>query len=225
MIELLTFDESGNLVINRQEVLLITQFAVLFKRRKGMTGDSEGREKKLNTLEMAYVKYMADALLDNNLYAAFEKPERSKKIIADIGFPADWQPDEAVEAAIEKYIEIQETYAPSAALLNSMQRGLKTSSRSVDAFASQMNVVLKQVEKKVEDIMTSNAGLDDAAVAAINTLNSVAFNNMDRLIALSSTLPKALESIEKLSVQVKKETGKSKHLKGGQEKGRREDPT
>lgn len=225
MIELLTFDESGNLVINRQEVLLITQFAVLFKRRKGMTGDSEGREKKLNTLEMAYVKYMADALLDNNLYAAFEKPERSKKIIADIGFPADWQPDEAVEAAIEKYIEIQETYAPSAALLNSMQRGLKTSSRSVDAFASQMNVVLKQVEKKVEDIMTSDAGLDDAAVAAINTLNSVAFNNMDRLIALSSTLPKALESIEKLSVQVKKETGKSKDLKGGQEKGRREDPT
>ena len=225
MIELLTFDESGNLVINRQEVLLITQFAVLFKRRKGMTGDSEGREKKLNTLEMAYVKYMADALLDNNLYAAFEKPERSKKIIADIGFPADWQPDEAVEAAIEKYIEIQETYAPSAALLNSMQRGLKTSSRSVDAFASQMNVVLKQVEKKVEDIMTSNAGLDDVAVAAINTLNSVAFNNMDRLIALSSTLPKALESIEKLSIQVKKETGKSKDLKGGQEKGRREDPT
>lgn len=225
MIELLTFDESGNLVINRQEVLLITQFAVLFKRRKGMTGDSEGREKKLNTLEMAYVKYMADALLDNNLYAAFEKPERSKKIIADIGFPADWQPDEAVEAAIEKYIEIQETYAPSAALLNSMQRGLKTSSRSVDAFASQMNVVLKQVEKKVEDIMTSDAGLDDAAVAAINTLNSVAFNNMDRLIALSSTLPKALESIEKLSIQVKKETGKSKDLKGGQEKGRREDPT
>ena len=190
-----------------------------------MTGDSEGREKKLNTLEMAYVKYMADALLDNNLYAAFEKPERSKKIIADIGFPADWQPDEAVEAAIEKYIEIQETYAPSAALLNSMQRGLKTSSRSVDAFASQMNVVLKQVEKKVEDIMTSNAGLDDVAVAAINTLNSVAFNNMDRLIALSSTLPKALESIEKLSIQVKKETGKSKDLKGGQEKGRREDPT
>ena len=225
MIELLTFDESGNLIINRQEVLLITQFPVLFKRRKGMTGDSEGREKKLNTLEMAYVKYMADALLDNNLYAAFEKPERSKKIIADIGFPADWQPDEAVEAAIEKYIEIQETYAPSAALLNSMQRGLKTSSRSVDAFASQMNVVLKQVEKKVEDIMTSDAGLDDAAVAAINTLNSVAFNNMDRLIALSSTLPKALESIEKLSVQVKKETGKSKDLKGGQEKGRREDPT
>lgn len=225
MIELLTFDDAGNLVINRLEVQSIAVFNTLLKRRKGMAGDSEGREKKLNTMEMAYVKYMADGDLDANIYAAFEKPERSKKIILDLGLPAGWEPDEDVQAAIDKYVEIQETYSPTVALLNSLLRGLKTSSRSVDTFASQMNIVLKQIDQKVSDIMSHPAGMDEAAIAAINSLNGIAFNNMDRLMEIANKLPKALDSIEKLATQVKKEVGKSKDLKGGQEKGRREDPT
>lgn len=225
MIELLTIDDSGNLTINRLEVLTIVEFATLLKRRKGMAGDSEGREKKLNTLEMTYVKYMADAIQDNNFYAAFEKSERATKIIRDIGLPKDWAPDEAVEAAIEKYIEIQETYSPTASLLNSLLRGLKTSSRSVDVFAAQMNVVLKQVEQKVDDIITQSVVLDDEAITEINNLNSIAFNNMDRLMNIANSLPKALKSVEELTIQVKKETGKAKDLKGGQSKGRREDPS
>lgn len=222
MIKLIVLDDNNMPVINRVETVLVQEFQALVTRRRMMKGDSEGRDKKLNTLELAYVYLYSEALLSESIYAAFDKEEKSNKIIKDLGLPDDWSPDEKVQAAITKYTEIQNEYSPSMHLLNSLQRGLKVSAGSIDMFLGQLNTVTKVISKWTEDIDADN--LDAAKFDVLNKANTQLFNMIDKFMSISNSLPGVLQKIDMLTGQVRQQLAEVKSPKGGGSLGDFEDP-
>lgn len=227
MIHLISFQD-GEVKINRDEVNTITEFAVLAKRPTSMEGDADGRKKKLNLLELLYVRYMADGRLSKgSIYAAFEDKERSRKIKEDIGLPRDWKPDAFVKNAIRKYIEIMEYYLPSVKVLNSLERGLMTSARSIDYTVEQVNELYNTIDEMKRELKADAALSRDEKVIALSgindTLNSIN-STIINLLKMSASIPNVLETVKNLQASVWEQEEKGRALKGNKTKGNREDP-
>ncbi len=92
--------ENDRLVINPTN-LYIPPFRQIWERDK-----SKGKEKAHN--EIAYVTFLCN-LSRRNPYNSYPEREKDGKIKKDLFGKADWQPDELVQKAIQKYNEMQRT--------------------------------------------------------------------------------------------------------------------
>lgn len=210
---------AGQVVVRMPVVMFVTEFHALMYRKVGMDSDHDGRKKKLNTLELAFVVCMADDLLSNNLYSGFLPKERAEKIKNDIGLPDGWKPDEKVKAAIEKYIDIQRTYVPSAAALASIERGIKLAGAAVDSYIEQLYTSLQDAK----DILKGGT-LSEVDKAALALKNDAIYTSVKRINELAKGLPQSIKSINELRSEVSKEQRDMHKKIGNKSIGRYERP-
>lgn len=111
------------------EVLKIKEFAALFARDK-----SKG--KVVAQAEMAYIWFFADFKSDFN--QIIDETERSVDIILTVeGLPKNWEPDEKVKTALDKYVSLSSTVAgrmlsDAREILNNMSKYAKEASKHLD---------------------------------------------------------------------------------------------
>ena len=224
MIPIITIRD-GELVINRTEILSIKEFKKVATRVKGMPGDSDGRKKLLNTLELQFVKYYAETRLHSaSIYAGMPDSEKTVKIAQDIGLPDDWIPDDDVKDAIKKYVEILNDYIPSARVLNSFERGLAVIAQSNHLVISRLSEYLGQLENINQNIVADDGSIDAETVVALTAATTAVQSSVGEFVKLAKNLPDLLDTINKLRDDVRKEEGGVMRKRGNKEIGRREIP-
>jgi len=151
------------------------------------------RYKKNALKEFAYIYFMYDY---KSPYVNFSEEDRHKKLIKELELDSDWVVHKTLQKAIDKYIELQET--PTVKTLKVTREGLLTASKVIGK--------LKQViDKSLENISEENDDMTDI------------LNNVEKLLKISSELPKTVNTLQQLEKKVKEEqVGESKIRGGGQ---------
>jgi hypothetical protein len=120
--------------------LTIPELKELWKRDKK-------KSKNIAYMELCYVYHMAD---NNSEYADYSYQHKEETVRRDHIKDEDWQPDEAVLAAIHKYQQLQETPA---------MRYLQSQNRLVEKITQRMDDVDQgelEDEKAMEKILASS---------------------------------------------------------------------
>lgn len=151
------------------------------------------RFKKQALKEFAYIYFMNDY---KSPYINFSEEDRHKKLIKELELGNDWVVHKTLQSAIDKYIELQET--PTVKTLKVTREGLLTASKVISK--------LKQViDRSLEDINDDENDMTDI------------LNNVEKLLKISSELPKTVNTLQQLEKKVKEEqVGDSKIRGGGQ---------
>ncbi|PHS35711.1 MAG: hypothetical protein COA82_03610 [Alkaliphilus sp.] len=226
MIELINIADDGSLSINRLELRGVAPYDKIIKRIRKLPNDKAGHKKILNLKELFYIRQMGDAMLNRNIYAAFGEKERHTKICADTQMPSDWIRDDLVRWGIKKYVEIQNDYVPSAAMLNSLEQGLMLQARGVKAMNETIELLIEKIEKAKVLLDDPNLTEEDLKKheSSITTLSETLYKSMERNQKITKSTPESLKAIEDLKRIVRAEESKSKEITGGKRKGNREDP-
>lgn len=106
------FNLDNNRVTFSPEALTIKAFKDLWDR-------DSSKHKEFATEELSYVFFMSDY---KSVYLSYDAEARQQKIIRDVITKKNWQPDDKIKAAIQKYEELQ--YTPSMALLKDAESAL-----------------------------------------------------------------------------------------------------
>ena len=105
--ELFVLNEDDHLVyLNKEWIQLHEPFYDVYKRDKGQSdGIHSGRYKMQATKEFTFIYHYLDY---RSKLVNYSDSERRRHSIKDAGLPDNWVPDRLVEAAIEKYKELQD---------------------------------------------------------------------------------------------------------------------
>lgn len=205
MLQLYTI-ENNTITINRSEILAYPEFTAVLNRNPTNKG--------LSTLELLYVKFMADKFQKNNMYASLDEDERSLTIIRDIGLPNKWKPDATIKLAIKKYEQIQDDLSPTTALLQELTIGINHTKSYIKALNKKMLSLLNEIDKGKD-----NNG-DEIEIAKhlvqIENIKGILFKT-------GKDLPDLLKNLAILEERVLTEYG-TMFKKGGREVFNREDP-
>lgn len=113
--------ESNTLQVNKDEVLLIREFADLWEvQRNKVQGDLRGGERRLAFKEFTYIYLMYDW---ESPYKTFSETERHTEALYDSGLTEKQFADERFKKACKKYQDMQETH---------MSRLLRSAYRTID---------------------------------------------------------------------------------------------
>lgn len=128
---LFEIDETHNVRPNRVWIDLIPEFSIILRRDKGSKGDSQGRSKLRARKELSYIYFMCDfsSPLRDWLYA-----EKRKESLYYAGLE-EADIDEVVQAAVAKYIELQNKAARSLRTFQAVNKGLD----QLDAYLESVN--------------------------------------------------------------------------------------
>lgn len=137
---------NGNVIMN-PTVIWIPEFKTLWDRDKSKT-------KERATREITYVIFLHSF---QSPYQAYPEKEREIKIINDyFKTESDWRPDDAIKAAIKKYLELQD----SAAL-----RLLRTSKKALEKIEEFMDIAepdqVDKIVKNTKELGSIMRSLDD----------------------------------------------------------------
>lgn len=104
---LLKFDTTGLPIMN-VNMRAIPTYKKVMERVLKVEGDADGRRKKQNIKEMAFIHLYTHFQLDEknpNPYWKKSPEERFEKLKLDLGMPKDWKIDDELQAAIDLYKE------------------------------------------------------------------------------------------------------------------------
>ena len=101
-------EDSNGLVVPSLEIKTIDVFKKIVSRDRGSTGDHDGRKKFKAIKELAYVYWSSTIGSPYNTNYSDDK-ERMDAIKKEVGLSEKWKPDAVVQAACDKYKELQTT--------------------------------------------------------------------------------------------------------------------
>jgi len=116
------FDIVDNTVVLNPQSLNIPEFKAIWDRDKSKT-------KGIASKEISYIVYIYDESIDNP-YRAYKDDEREAVVRKDF-MPANWEPDELVLKAIEKYKDLKQT--TNSRLLRSAKKAAEKLSEYFDS--------------------------------------------------------------------------------------------
>lgn len=149
------------------------------------------RFKKHALKEFAYIYFMHDY---KSPYVNYSEEDRHSKLIKELDLGKDWKVYPTLQKAIDKYLELQDT--PTLKSLRVTREGLITASKVISKLR-------KVIENSLED--DENSDMEDI------------LTNVEKLLKISSELPKTVGTIQQLEKRVKEEqVGESKIRGGGQ---------
>lgn len=224
MLNLFTI-EGDQLVFNKDEALYIDEFYQIYKRKKTMVGDQDGRRKKMAILELLFVKKMASLLFSDSIYIALPDERRIKTIAKDVGLPKSWKPDKQVMKAVNKYREMIKTLIPTAATLVALEQGMMVSSDALNVMTNNISEEIENLNRLKKIAKRSDLNEDKQAYISSLTETSKTLSKliMD-LMKIGKGVPETISNVEQLRVVVSKEVNNARKKKGGKDIGRRENP-
>ena len=186
------------------EVLEIPEFKAIVKRIKKTKGDVDGRLKLIAKKELAYVFHMAS---DEGPYFSYEPKERHQRLANDLFEDHTWQPDKEVEAAIEKFKELNQT--PSSKTVATIINALIKANKIVDTLIDEVEKNL--TEEKYKQGVTNKQG-------QVVTGVEIMLGDIQALIKVANEIPKSLDIYEKIQEKILKERSKAaSKFKAGKE--------
>lgn len=95
------------------EILMIKEFKDIVKRDRGGKGDTQARKKLGAIKELAFIYFYVDYNSPYNAYRVDNENLlnniRFQKVRSAVGLPDTWLPDELIDAACDRYREMQHT--------------------------------------------------------------------------------------------------------------------
>lgn len=118
---LFEIDETYNVKPNKIWISLIPEFANLFRRDKGSSGDSDGRKKAKARKELSFIYFFCDF---GSPLRDWLPEEKEKEALYYSRLTESDLKDEGLQQAIKKYIELQNKAARSMRTYNAITKGL-----------------------------------------------------------------------------------------------------
>lgn len=139
------------------EARTIKEFYDILRRRSPMDGDADGRKKLLNEKELAFIYFSVNydsrfKLLDGDI-----KKEAIKELL---GMPKNWEPDQLVLIAIDKYNDTQIT--ESSKTVQTMSSVLKHIQSQLETLEQGMEQDRRLSVKDMKDVLEISTSLPNA---------------------------------------------------------------
>jgi len=221
-LELFVLDPITHLVdINKEWISTIKELKVLLKRDKGSEGDTQARLKLQATREFTFIYHYCD--YGSKFINYPEKDLRANALRnAELDPNLDVTKDLELWAAIAKYKELQDT--PGLRLLRELRQGLHTAEASartirIDLETRLANFAAATVEEEEDE---EEQGKGRYKKPKDDKLEKIK-NRLDMLGDITTKLPKLMDQIDALEEKVKKQLSDENTMRGGHEKGYRED--
>lgn len=215
-VELFVLDERTRLVdLNKEWISTVKEFKKLLTRDRGSEGDADGRKKLKATKEFTFIYHLCDYKSQFSNYSDSDRLLNAKQN-ADLPEKYDYTKDEDLLIAIKRYKALQES--PALQILKESKEGLHSAHRVIKKIREALEIKLEAADlTQLEEVEGKNGKkIIIDPVAKITT-------DLESLIKLSNLIGPTLKNLKDLEDQVKKELGDKESLRGGKEKGTRED--
>jgi hypothetical protein len=223
MVKLFNFDfDEGEVVLNKEEILTIKEFAELIRKDKGSEGDNDGRKKKYAYKQFAFIYLYCDY---TSPYIERDEKERLAVCSIDAGLVTEGEPfviSPMLRAAMNKYTSMQDTY--SVRVFKELKGSFKDLHDTVTSIRQQNNIILRQVNKILGKAQGEEFGAKDLNAGELISLNNALVNNQTTLIKLTTTTLETLDTIRSYERSIKEEESEGIEIHGGGSIGNRELP-
>jgi hypothetical protein len=176
---------------------MIKEFRAIIERDRGgvIKGDSDGRRKKLATMELAYVHFIT--YYNSEFVTSYPEDEREYRIKKHLGLPDEWKPDAVVELACLTYRSLTNT--PSMDALREAREALFSADKILAIFRKRLETFLQDMDMGVTgDDEAENEKKIQQRLDAVDKL-------YDKVIKTAKNMPEALDVVNKLEERVRKE--------------------
>jgi hypothetical protein len=223
MYKLFKIDEAGDVHYDKAEYKLIPEFYEIMNRLVKGKGDYDGRKKLYNKRELVYIFYMAD-WTSSNIFAFLPDKERHEKAVIASRLEEDFEPDEAVIAAIDKYKEIQREYVPTARILFALKRNLMQTSRYLENLEAQNEYYYGELATLKEKMIHADEEDKLTYASQISSYNKMIADNSQWSMSATKKIQNSLKELKDMEAMVREEEAEKKIKKGGNQVNHREDP-
>lgn len=181
----------------------VKPFKDLYTRKRTMTGDSDGRAKKLNYKEIGYVYLMAE-WSDKNPLNETDEQIRDSKAREWLDMPEDWVVDALVLQCIKEYKLIQYELCLKIKTIVSARNMLLEVTATLANKAKQTKHLNKQVDALNTKLEKANINEVPAIVGMITNINQLVEANAEYGVGIIDKVEKALAKVDKMEQEAKK---------------------
>jgi len=213
-VELFKLGANRMVDLNKDWISTIKEFKKILIRDKGSKGDIEGRKKLQATKEITFIYHYCDY---ESKFGNYSEEDKAKECAKNSDLPEgyDFRKDEDMLAAVAKYKSLQET--PALKLLTEAKEGLHTAHKVIRKIRTSLETKLEATDFDELEVV------EEKGKTRITDPITKLTNNLKALMELTNQVGPALKNIKELEEEIKKELGDKASLRGGREKGMRED--
>jgi hypothetical protein len=213
-LELFTLGKDRLIELNRPWIGTIKEFKKIVSRDRGSKGDVEGRKKYQAIREFTFIFHLLDF---HSQFSNYSEAERLQEAARNAELPDDFDytKDEDLVLAVNRYRELQNT--PALRLYTEAKEGLHTAYKVIRKIRTALEIKLEATD--FDEIEGEERNGKVKIVDPVLKLT----NNLKALIDITNQIGPALKNIKDQEEEVKKELGEKQALRGGKEKGIRED--
>ena len=215
-LKLFTLNPKTRLVdIDKEWISTIKEFREILKRDRGSEGDHDGRMKKQATREFTFLYHYCDY---GSKFINYSEKDKLHECLINAELPTgtDISKDELLSKAVMVYKGLQTT--ASIKLLTELKEGVHTSYRVVKKIREPLEAKLDSINL---DEVIEQEGANGKTIR-IDPVEQIT-KRLESLLKISNTLPDTLDAIEKQEERVKLEMADDSTIRGGYNKGVRED--
>jgi hypothetical protein len=207
--------ETQMVELNKPWLSTIKEFKVLLRRDKGNSNGKE-RKKLQAEKEFTFIYHLVDY---RSPFADYTESDRLATALENAGYEKNYNftKDEELLNAVEVYRIMKDT--PGLSMLFELKQGLHSSHRVVRKIRQDLNKMLDKLDNYTDEEFEEYSKQLGSKTDPILMIS----DRMDRIIEITEKLPKTLKAIENLEDSIKKELSDDAGLRGGAEKGARED--
>jgi len=210
----------GLLEIDKEYVRGIPEFQSILMRDRGSKGDIDGRKKYRAFKEFYYIKITCDRFCYPAMSGLNEK-ETHKAGIKESDLEEDFKPDSAIKSAMIKFREIQDLTSPAINSIYTILCGLKISNVICTNIIKNIERTMELNEEKKSKDIEEGRPVDLAADLALTVSLS---QQLETMYKIANTIPKTMETLEKLYDKLSKELSGVGMARGGKDIGTRAEP-
>lgn len=215
---LLMVQPNGDILPNMDYITYVPEFRRVAKR-SGRNVDS-----KTTIAELSYVFYVAD-WTRRNQFAALEDKERAVEAKKAAGLGSDWKPDNVINAAVDKYIEIQQKLYAKALMLVTLKRTMRQSSILLAERGEQMGIVREGIAAMMKQVqMTAKPAEMATLMGDIRNLQNILNGELRDVMKMVKEQSVAFKQLDELENEMMESLGKSLEVAGGGQPYNREIP-
>lgn len=206
--------------LDKEWISTIKEFKKILNRDKGSKGDVDGRRKLQAIREFTFIYHYCDY---GSKFGNFSEDDKIKQCISNADLPEDFNytKDEDIIVAINKYKQLQET--PALKVLNEAKEGLHSAHKVIRKIRLHLETELANIDlskiDEIEEIDEDNKKTKKEADPITKITKA-----LKNLMEVTNLIQPAMENVDTLTEKVKKELGDATGLRGGRDKGHKEEP-
>lgn len=215
--------KNGQIKIEHNDLFFLKEFSDYFKEyNETALTDPAKHEELYKTL--LFIDRYANKYFKENIFAALNDFDREALVKEIVGLHSDWKVTDRTKKAIDKYIEIQLTLAPSLGLLHQLEQDTLEMIKDIAlsrAYTDAIKEAMQQDTLKLK--VTTDEAEREKLIKNIGNNNKSLMDSFASRTKLAAAANTQLEMIRRLKTEVLAELDRSTNIRGGGRIGNRED--